>query len=424
MDAILKKYSKVVSTNKTKGINMCKQKNKAKAEKTEEIYEISSEEYAILEEDERDQWSPVKAKYEKIPKVCFVTFGIAAICGIIYIIALFNADFADFINLYPGTAVRFILAKLSGILPFSLAEAVILLIPFICFIGIWYLTKFRCDTRRSSIVSIVCILSVSAMLLSSFVLCLGIGYKGNPLEDKLGLVAEPVEVTELSDSTKHLIDKINELTPQIMFGEDGFSIMPYSFEEMNEKLLDAYDDFDDNHDFLISFNSRLKPVLISEAMSYAHIAGVYTFFTGESNINMNLPDYTIPYTAAHELAHQRGVSREDEANMIAFLVCIRSNDPYIQYSAYLNMYEYVAAALQKADRDEYNLISRKLDLSVYNELLAYSEFFKKYKKSVTSQVSGTVNDVFLKVQGTEGRASYGMVVDLTVAYFKSENIID
>ena len=403
---------------------MHKQKNKHKTEKAEEIYEISAKEYAALKDDERAQWSPVKAKYEKIPRICFVAFALAAICGIIYIIALFNASFADLINLYPGTAVRFTLATISGVLPFSVAESVIILIPFICFIAIWYLTKFRCDTRRSSIVAIVCILSVASMLLSSFVLCLGIGYKGTPLEEKLGLVVETIETDELSDSTKYLTEKINELTPKIMFGEDGFSIMPYSFEEMNEKLLDAYDSFDDDHDFLISFDSRLKPVMISEAMSYAHIAGVYTFFTGESNINVNLPDYTIPYTAAHELAHQRGVSREDEANMIAFLVCIRSDDPYIQYSAYLNMYEYVAAALQKSDRDEYNLISRKLDLAVYNEMLSYSEFFKKYKKSVTSQVSGTVNDVFLKTQGTEGRASYGMVVDLTVAYFKSKNFID
>ena len=403
---------------------MCKRKNKPETEKTEELYEISSEEYARLEDDDREQWSPVKAKYEKIPKICFAAFGLAAICGIIYIIALFNADFADFIILYPGTAARFILAKLSGIFPFSLAESVIILIPFICFIAIWYLTKFRCDTRRSSLVAIVCVLSVASMLLSSFVLCLGIGYKGTPLEEKLGLVAEPIETDELSDSAKYLTEKINELTPQIMFGEDNFSIMPYSFEEMNEKLLDAYDSFDDDHGFIISFNSRLKPVMISEVMSYAHIAGVYTFFTGESNINVNLPDYTIPYTSAHELAHQRGVSREDEANMIAFLVCIRSDDPYIQYSAYLNMYEYVAGALQKADRKEYDSISRKLDLAAYNEMVAYSEFFKKYKKSVTSQVSGTVNDVFLKTQGTEGRASYGMVVDLTVAYFKSKNIID
>lgn len=403
---------------------MFKRKNNTPKERKDEDYLISAEEYSALDENERELWFPVKSKYEKIPQICYVAFGIAFVCGIIYLITFLSPSFADFVNLYIGTAVRFTLAKISGILPFSIAEAIIILLPFIAFIAIWYLLKFRCESKRSSWVAIICILSVLSIFLSTFVLCLGTGYRGTSLEQKLGLEAEPIDTTELSSSTEYLVEKINRLTPLVMFGDDGFSIMPYSFEEMNKKLLDAYDNFDDDHDFIINFKSKLKPVMISEAMSYAHIAGIYSFFTGESNINVNLPDYTIPYTAAHELAHQRGVAREDEANMVAFLVCILSDDPYIQYSAYLNMYEYVAAALQKADQDEYKSISAKLDLAVYNEQVAYSQFFKKYQKSVTSKVSGTVNDVYLKVQGTEGRKSYGMVVDLTVAYFKSKNIID
>jgi hypothetical protein len=153
-------------------------------------------------------------------------------------------------------------------------------------------------------------------------------------------------------------------------------------------------------------------------MSYAHIAGIYSFFTGESNINVSLPDYTIPYTAAHELAHQRGVAREDEANMIAFLVCIRSDDPYIQYSAYVNMYEYVANALRKADRDLYYEVRGMLKTEVRYEMIAYSNYFDQYRDSVASEISGTVNDLYLKGNGTEGTKSYGLVVDLAVAYNK------
>ena len=42
----------------------------------------------------------------------------------------------------------------------------------------------------------------------------------------------------------------------------------------------------------------------------------------------------------------------------------------------------------------------------------------------TYQVSGTVNDLYLQAQGTEGKKSYGMVVDLTVAYLKSHGEIE
>jgi len=53
-------------------------------------------------------------------------------------------------------------------------------------------------------------------------------------------------------------------------------------------------------------------------------------------------------------------------------------------------------------------------------MVAYSDFFEKYRDSVASEVSGVVNDTFLTIQGTEGSASYGMVVDLAVAYYKDK----
>jgi hypothetical protein len=134
---------------------------------------------------------------------------------------------------------------------------------------------------------------------------------------------------------------------------------------------------------------------------------------------VNFPDYTIPYTAAHELAHQRGIAREDEANFVAFLVCIDADDPYIRYSGYLNVYEYVANALWKADKDLYYKAVAHLNSEVKAEMTAYNRFYDKYKESTVSQVSGTINNSYLQSQGTPGTKSYGMVVDLTVAYYKN-----
>jgi len=152
-------------------------------------------------------------------------------------------------------------------------------------------------------------------------------------------------------------------------------------------------------------------------MSYAHITGIYFPFTGEANINIDFPDYSIPFTAAHELAHQRGVAREDEANFIAFLACMESDDPYILYSGSLNMLEYVLNALARADKDLYSEVYFSLNENVRGELRAYSLFFEKYRDSTASKVNEAVNDTYLKVQGTEGVVSYGMVVDLAVAYY-------
>jgi hypothetical protein len=152
-------------------------------------------------------------------------------------------------------------------------------------------------------------------------------------------------------------------------------------------------------------------------MSDARITGIYSFFTGEANVNVEYPHYTLPFTAAHEMAHQRGIARENEANFIAFLVCIRSDDPYLRYSGYLNLYEYVASALYRADPQLYNDARSRLVTPVRQELRAYSTFFDKYRESTVSEVSGAINNSYLQLQGTEGTRSYGLVVDLAVAYY-------
>ena len=187
---------------------------------------------------------------------------------------------------------------------------------------------------------------------------------------------------------------------------------------MNEKLLEAYDDASELYPFIPRLNSKVKPVMLSEPMSYTHITGVYTFFTGEANLNIAFPDYTLPYTAAHELAHQRGISPEDDANFIAFLVSCMSDDSYIRYSAYLNLYEYVSNALYSADQQLYFRSVAKLPEAVKGEMQAYAEFASKYEGSTVGEISGAVNNAFLIVNGTEGTKSYGMVVDLAVAFFR------
>ncbi len=363
-------------------------------------------------------------KYERVPLWSKIALIIAALCVIFYIIICISPKFADFFNKYAGGTFRFIFAHITNVLPFSIAEACLILIPVFLAIIIRYVWKYRCNSQKAMIVTLVCIFSVASMFLSSFVLTFSAGYRGTELEDKLGLEATKIDKYDLYNSADYLIEEINKLAPEISFSADGFSVMPYSLSEMNDKLIAAYDSFSKKYDFINNFNSRLKPVLLSEAMSYAHITGVYTFFTGESNINIGFPDYTIPYTAAHELAHQRGIAREDEANMMAFLVSLESEDPYIRYCAYVNMYEYVANALYKADKQLYKKAVATLSSDVRNEQSAYSKFFKKYSKSVTSQISGAVNNVYLQSQGTEGKKSYGMVVDLTVAYLKHNDLIE
>lgn len=355
----------------------------------------------------------------RLPRVCIVLFALAGVSLMIYLAAIIWEPFADFFSRYPGAVLRATLAHLTSWIPFSLAEALLLFLPAALFLLIRTAIKYYSDTWHNTLVYMGILLSVASLLITLLFCGFGTGYFGSTLDKKLGLDRRDVSAEELKYTAEILSEAVAEEAENVTFRYQNFSVMPYSLEEMNKKLLDAYDSISDKYNFIQRLDSRLKPVVLSEPWSYTHITGVYTYFTGEANINVNFPDYTIPFTAAHELAHQRGIAREDEANFMAFLVCIESDDPYIRYSGYLNMYEYVSNSLYSANAEMYFDVRNTLPTTVRAEMRAYSAFFDKYRDNVVADVSQAVNDTYLKVQGTAGTKSYGMVTDLAVAYYKN-----
>ena len=362
--------------------------------------------------------TPPRSRYERVPRVCLVLFALAALSGLLTLFFRLIPTFADFFNQYVSQPLRFLFAVVTSVLPLSLAELLLLSSPVLLTLLIIYAVRRHTDSLRAIGVYVIKLASVVCVFAILFVWMFGAGYYGKTLSDasKLDLDRRDVSAEDLYQTALHLAEKVSEEAKNVQFLDKDFSVMPYTVKEMNQKLLDAYDSFCERHSFIASFDSRVKPVMLSEAMSYTHITGVYSYFTGEANLNVNFPDYTLPFTAAHELAHQRGIAREDEANFIAYLVCLESTDPYVRYSGYLNLYEYVASALYRANPDLYFEVRDTLPTEVRYELIAYSNFFDQYRDSVASDVSGAVNDAYLKLQGTEGTRSYGLVVDLAVAY--------
>ena len=358
-------------------------------------------------------------KKRRVPIFAYIFLGLLLLGIAVYLTASLNSEFADFWTRYPGAFVRALLAHLTNIFPFSIAEVALLLLPIATVTAIILILKGKADRIKDPITLIVSTVACLSMFFSLFALGFGTGYHSSPLDQRLGIEKNKISKEELAKTAELLAELVNEAANEVSFSPSSSSVMPYSLSALNKKLLTAYDALSEEYDFIQRLSSRVKPVMLSEAMSYTHITGVYTYFTGESNLNVNFPDYTLPFTAAHELAHQRGIAREDEANFIAFLVCMKSDDPYIRYSGLLNMYEYVAYPLSSYS-ELYTPIAKSLDIKVRYELKAYSEFFDKYRHSTAGKISESINNGYLQSVGTEGTKSYGMVVDLAVAYLKKD----
>ena len=357
---------------------------------------------------------------KRLPLFSKIAFIAAGVCALLFLGFIISERFADFFNENIASVFRALLANITDILPFSLGEMAVIMSPVILVFLLMYAFRHFADSWHDTLIFCGAIVSVLALFFCSFTLTFAAAYRGARLDRKLGIERREVSAEELYATAELLAERVNEASEQVSFELGGFSVMPYGYGEMNDELIAAYAKAAEKYDFLQSFDSNLKPVMLSELMSYTHITGVYSFFTGEANINVAFPDYTIPYTAAHELAHQRGIAREDEANFMAFLVCMESDDAYIRYCAYLNLYEYVSNALYSASPELWSNSYSALSSKVKAEMRAYSEFYEKYRDSVASEVSEAVNNTYLTIQGTEGTRSYGMVVDLAVAYYAPE----
>jgi len=357
-------------------------------------------------------------KKRPLPLYALVFYGVLAFSLLIYLAAVLFSGFAAWFNGTVGAAVRALLAHLTSWLPFSLAEILLYALPLgIAAVGVLAWRRY-CDTWRDTGRFLLSLLACVSLLFSVFVFSFGPGYRTPSLDQGLSLAPREVNGETLAHTLSRLVDEVNAAAESVSFEENGFSLMPYDLRELNGKLMTGYERLCEDYDFISSLKSRVKPVLASRAMSYTHITGVYTYFTGEANINVDFPPYTQPFTAAHELAHQRGIAREDEANFVAFLACVAADDAYIRYSAYLNLYEYVANALWEVDSEAYMTIAKGLLPAVKGELHAYAAFFEPLRDSAASSVSGAVNDTYLKLHGNEaGVYSYNLVVELAVAYF-------
>lgn len=351
-----------------------------------------------------------------VPKTAKAAFISAAVSALVLTLSVYITPFADAVNSTVSTAFRILMSVLSSPFPFSVVEVLVCLIPIALVLLLVYMFK-KVRTKISAVRFLFVVFAVPAFIFSGFVFALGVPYHTTGIAERMQISEVEIDSDNLERASLILRDEVNSLADELSLSSQSPSKTNLSFSEISQLVTDAYGIFEDEYGFPFNFYTRAKPMIFDEVMSSSHLLGIYTFFTGESNINDGYPDYTVPFTVAHEFAHQRGIIREDEANFLAFAVCIRSPDPYVRYSGYLNMYEYTVSALYKTDMQAFIRVHSGLSEAAFCDIAAANEHSKKYRDSKLGEVVSNANDAYLQMNGTPGRVSYSLSVRLTVAYY-------
>ena len=166
----------------------------------------------------------------------------------------------------------------------------------------------------------------------------------------------------------------------------------------------------------------IKPSLFSYLGNYLGFQGYYNPFSGEGQVNTTVPRFLEPFVTAHEIAHQVGYARENEANFVAFLACRSSSSPGVKYSMYFDMYNYAIREVGRRDTLMVLSFNQKLHPQVTRDRQELREFFLKYKNPIEPIIMWGYGH-FLKANNQPaGKETYNEVVSWLIAYYKKYGI--
>ena len=310
------------------------------------------------------------------------------------------------------------LSTLTARVPFSVAELLIaLLVFFLVFyllsqlVNLFRKPKFFLRLYRT----LTTLLALGLSVYAGFCLLWGVYYYGDDFMVRSGLKSEPVSAEQLERVTAYFAALANEYSGRVPRDENG--VCACDRGAILDRSPELYRAAVRSFPWLEGPELPAKGILCSRVMSYTDFTGFFFPFTAEANVNLDSPPAFFASTVAHELAHQRGVAKEQEANFVAVLACLKSGAPEYIYSASLLAYTHLGNALYRADSAAWERIAATLNDAVRADFAADRSYWAQFETPVQT-VSNTVYEGFLKSYDQQlGLQSYGACVDLLVNYY-------
>jgi hypothetical protein len=147
------------------------------------------------------------------------------------------------------------------------------------------------------------------------------------------------------------------------------------------------------------------------------VGGVYAAFTAEATVVRGLPAMRLPFTMAHEKAHQRGVSREADANFLGFVAAAHAPDPLSRYSAAVFAQQQLfGLALFRVDSADMRRIFRARLPGIRRDAAHLRAWYLR-RDGIIADFGTSLNNSFLMANGIDhGVEDYRRSVFLLVAW--------
>lgn len=304
-----------------------------------------------------------------------------------------------------------------GWIPFSLGD----ILYFVAFC--WIVWKIMMNvrllikrqlTRKKAIQKILKTVFLFTSIYIIFYLFWGINYDRKGIAFQLQLKPIDYDTADLFMIENILLEKVNATKIIVTKSHK-------KYPSTDQLILGAKKSYNEAHrkfPFLDYNRTSVKSSLYGSLGNYLGFTGYYNPFTGEAQINTTVPQMLRPYIATHEMAHQLGYAKENEANFVGYLAAVNSHDTLFQYSTYLDLFLYTSREIYYFDSVSSHNIMEKLNPLVKEDLEELRQFDIAHRNVLEPAISWMYGNYLKLNNQPRGLHSYSAVVAMLIAYYK------
>lgn len=243
----------------------------------------------------------------------------------------------------------------------------------------------------------------------------GLNYNRQGIAKQLNLKVQSYTAGDLYQLTYTLQQRLNVYAAQV----DSIKRLSLNKNKiLFSEAIAAYATAQKQYTFLGYDHPSIKPSLFSSIGDYFGYTGYYNPFSGEAQIKTTVPVFTKPFIVCHEIGHQLGYAKENEANFAGFLSARASADVAFRYSAYYEMYSYAISQLFFYDLGCVAELKKTIHPQVIKDNKTYRAYLLK-TKNIIEPVMSDFYDRYLKMNNQpKGKETYNEVVAWLIAYMK------
>ena len=298
----------------------------------------------------------------------------------------------------------FLFGHITSWIPFSMMEVLAILLGLFAIYEIVTIIKSLITLKVIKGISkalTLALVAVSTLFL--FTASFSLGY--NREEMVLDTYEGEIKKEDFKPIIQYFIDDYNECSSKLEYKENGEVKSPYNLSQIQKILVKEYAKLD--NPYLMKYTTSVKPLMTSFLFRELNITGITFGITGEANVNTLSTASEIPFVAAHELAHTKGVMRERDADYLAAYITLNSDDYFLRYSGYMFSFgRIMSLADYTGNKGDYSELSSQIN----PKIRANGSYISKYWKDhdLLAKFEDWLNNLYLKNNGVEeGTANYG-----------------